>query len=70
MSSADYSFPSKIITYMANGLRVVSANIRSVKSSLVGEYLTYYDNNTPEDIAKAIMTINKEAGGIDIDTKK
>ena len=31
---------------------------------------TYYDNNTPEDIAKAIMTINKEAGGIDIDTKK
>ena len=46
MSSADYSFPSKIITYMANGLRVVSANIRSVKSSLVGEYLTYYDNNT------------------------
>ena len=55
---------------MANGLRVVSANIRSVKSSLVGEYLTYYDNNTPEDIAKAIMKINKEAGGIDIDTKK
>lgn len=70
MSSADYSFPSKIITYMANGLRVVSANIRSVKSSLVGEYLTYYDNNTPEDIAKAIMTINKEAGGRDIDTRK
>ena len=48
------SFPSKILGYMANGLRVVSARIPSVERSAVGDLLCYYDAQTPQAIAAAI----------------
>jgi glycosyltransferase involved in cell wall biosynthesis len=51
----DTSFPSKILSYMANGLRVVSVDIPAVKISAVGEYLNYYKNQTPKEISNAIM---------------
>ena len=52
------SFPSKILSYMANGLRVVSVSIDAVKFSAVGDMITYYDEQTPESIAKAIMSVD------------
>ena len=52
------SFPSKILSYMSNGLRVVSVRIPAIEMSKVGAYLYYYDSQTPEEIAKAIMTVN------------
>ena len=52
------SYPSKILSYMANGLRVVSVKIPVVETSAVGNYLYYYENQTPEEIAKAIMSID------------
>lgn len=52
------SFPSKILSYMANGLRVVSIRILAVEHSNVGKYLYYYDSQEPEAIAQAIMNIN------------
>lgn len=52
------SFPSKILSYMANGLRVVSIRIPVVESSDVANMLYYYDEQTPENIAKAIMTVD------------
>lgn len=56
------SFPSKILSYMANGLRVVSINIPAIKNSAVGKYLYYYENQTPEEIANAIMNIDMNDG--------
>ncbi len=54
------SFPSKILSYLANGLRVVSIRIPAVEQSEVGDKLYYYDEQTPESIAKAILTVNVE----------
>lgn len=52
------SFPSKILTYMVNGLRVVSIRIPAIEKSAVGKFMYYYDEQTPENIAKAIKSID------------
>lgn len=52
------SFPSKILSYMSNGLRVVSINIPAIKGSDIGEYMYYYERQTPKEIAKAIKKID------------
>lgn len=52
------SFPSKILSYMANGLRVVSVRIDAVETSAVADLITYYDEQTPEAIAKAITDVD------------
>ena len=56
------SFPSKILSYMANGLRVVSIRIPAIEQSAIGEYMYYYDKQTPEEIAKAIMQVDLNDG--------
>lgn len=56
------SFPSKILSYMANGLRVVSIRIPAVEKSNVGNMLYYYDKQTPIEIAKAILSVNVQDG--------
>lgn len=57
-ASADYTFPSKIITYMANGLNVVSTDIRSVRKSALGKYITFFSENSPMEMAKAILSVS------------
>lgn len=52
------SFPSKILSYMANGLRVVSVRIPVVEKSTINEDMYYYDEQTPANIAKAIMQVD------------
>lgn len=52
------SFPSKILSYMANGLRVVSIKIPAIEQSAVGDMLYYYEEQTPQEIAKAIQKVN------------
>ena len=52
------SFPSKVLSYMANGLRVVSVRIPAIEQSAVGDMLYYYNNQTPEEIANAIMAVD------------
>lgn len=52
------SFPSKVLSYMANGLRVVSIRIPAIETSAVGNDLYYYDTQTSEEIAKAIMRVD------------
>lgn len=54
----DTSFPSKVLSYMANGLRVVSIRIPVVEQSRIGDLVRYYDEQTPEQIAKAITGID------------
>lgn len=50
------SFPSKILSYMANGLSVVSINIRAIKESEVGPFIHFYEKQTPKEIASAILS--------------
>lgn len=52
------SFPSKVLSYMANGLRVVSVRIKAIETSTVGDIITYYDEQTPGCIANAIMSVD------------
>ncbi len=51
----DSSFPSKILVYLANGLKVVSSKIPAVTTSAVDSAMYYYDYQSPREIAKAIM---------------
>lgn len=50
----DTSFPSKILSYMANGLQVVTVRIPVVEESAVHEHMHYYNEATGEAIADAI----------------
>jgi len=52
------SFPSKILSYMANGLRVVTVRIKAIELSAIGNKVYYYDEQTPKAIAEAIMSID------------
>lgn len=54
----DTSFPSKILSYMANGLRVVSIKIPVIESSAIGHSIHYYSEQTPKKIAEAIKEID------------
>ena len=51
------SFPSKVLSYLANGLRVVSARIPVLELSKVNDVLTYYEENSPKALADAIMSV-------------
>lgn len=52
------SFPSKILSYMSNGLQVVSIDIEAVHRSPVAKYLYFYKEQTPDGIANAILSVN------------
>jgi len=54
------SFPSKVLSYMGHGLKVVSADIKVVKNSRIGEYITYYKNDDAASVAKIIENIEIE----------
>lgn len=54
----DTSFPSKIFSYMANGLRVVTIRIKSIETSAIGDKVFYYDKQNSKDIANAIISID------------
>ena len=54
----DTSFPSKILSYLGNGLRVVSIRIPAIDLSSIGKYIYYYDRQGPEEIARAILNVD------------
>lgn len=51
-------FPSKIFSYMTNGLYVVSARVEPVEKSQIGKYMYYYDGNNPKEIARSIQSVD------------
>ena len=53
----DTSFPSKILTYLTNGLSVASIRIPVVETSDVSSCVVYYDKQTPEAIATAVKSV-------------
>ena len=54
----DTSFPSKILSYMANGLKVVTIRIKSIEESAIGNDVFYYNEQNPKSIAEVIKNIN------------
>lgn len=54
----DTSFPSKILSYMSNGLQVVSIRIKAVEISAIGHAVSYYEEQTSVAIANAIMSVD------------
>lgn len=51
----DTSFPSKVLMYLSNGLKVVSIDIPVLRDSKVAECIFYAKSVNGEDIAKAIL---------------
>lgn len=49
-----YEFPSKIFSYMSNGLKVVVNKLEQVEKSQVAPFLITAENTSPEAVAKAI----------------
>lgn len=52
------SFPSKILVYLAHGLRVLSIRIPAIEQSEIGDLLYYCDEVKPETIAKRLRAIS------------
>lgn len=59
------SFPSKILEYMRNGVKVVSVRIPAVETAKCSKYITFYDEQSPQAIAEAI----KEAADKTMDSR-
>ena len=54
------AFPSKILSYMSNGLRVVSVDLTAIRSSEIGDMIYYTSSDSAEDFAKAIVEIDMD----------
>ena len=54
------SFPSKTLSYLSNGLRVVSIRIKSIENSSVSDLISFYDEDSSVAIAEAIKNIDIE----------
>ena len=55
LASANHTFPSKVLTYLANGLGVVAQKLNVLASSSVSDFFTFYENPNPVEIARAIL---------------
>ena len=55
----DTSFPSKVLTYMVNGLSVVSIRIPVLEKSAIASELSFYDRHDAIEIANAIRNCSK-----------
>ena len=60
------SFPSKILSYLSNGLSVVSIRIEAIERSGVCKSISFYDIQSPQEIAKAIIKANPNNHSIDV----
>ena len=51
------SFPSKVLTYLCNGLQVVSIRLDAIEKSTIGDFVCFYDEDTPQAIAERIKQV-------------
>lgn len=54
------AFPSKLILYMACGLNVVACRVKVLEISKTSKAITFYDEDSAEAIAEAIMKIKTD----------
>lgn len=52
------SFPSKVLSYLSNGLRVISVRIKAIEVSKVADLMYFYNNDSAKEVADAIMSID------------
>lgn len=52
------SFPSKVLSYLSNGLRVVTVRIPAIEVSKVSDFVYFYDGDSPQAVANAIKSID------------
>ena len=52
------SFPSKLVLYLACGLRVVAGKVKILEISEMSRLISFYDTDSPEAIANAIQSID------------
>ncbi len=52
------SFPSKILSYLSMGIRVVAGDIEVVRQSKIEHLVRLYSEDNPAEIAKAILKVN------------
>lgn len=52
------SFPSKILSYLANGLKVVSIKIKSIEKSKISSLIKFYQQDEPKNLAEAIKNVD------------
>jgi len=57
VKAADVCFPNKVVAYLANGLHVVSSKSRPVQESTLTDFITFYDTDTPESVAAAVLSV-------------
>ena len=55
------AFPSKLVLYLSCGLRVVACKVKVLEISKMSGSLYFYNEDTPEAIADAIMSIDINA---------
>lgn len=51
------SFPSKVLTYLCNGLQVVTVRLKALEGSKVAPLLNFYNQDTPQEIARCIKKL-------------
>lgn len=56
------SFPSKVLSYLSNGLRVVSVRIKAIETSKVADLMYFYDGDSPKAVAEAMKSIDFSDG--------
>ncbi len=57
MESADHTFPSKLLVYLGNNLRIVAQEIPCLTKSKLKEYITFYPTADSTCVAKTIQGI-------------
>ena len=55
------SFPSKVLSYLSNGLQVVSIRIKTIEHSNVSGLISFYDEDLPKKLADAILSVDVTA---------
>ena len=53
------SFPSKLLSYLSNGLKIVSARMPVIENSNIGDIVYYYESQAPNEIANAIQNASE-----------
>ena len=53
----NHSFPSKLVLYMASGLRVVAYKMDILTISQMAKKIKFYESDNPEEIAKVVISI-------------
>lgn len=57
----EFAYPSKISSYLGRGLNVVSGSLKSIESSPFAKGISFFQENTPEAVAKAILSCDKRS---------